>query len=125
MSLPSAFSVQVERSLGKGFFLNATAVKRINTGKNGVRRENMWAVTPRFENRLFEFMMPFVVYERNDPRLGAAMRIGFLTIGSDNLGSIIRKQNFSGSDVYVAIKVNPTYLKRTKKQGSGLRCPSF
>ena len=117
MRLPAALSVQVDRALPKNFYISALAVRRIKFKAPGVDRANILAITPRYERRWFEVATPVVLYDDKDLRLGASIKLAFLTIGSDNVLSIFRKHNFSGSDIYVALKLNP-FLNRSKS-GSG------
>ena len=117
MRLPAALSVQVDRALPKNFYISALTVRRIKFKAPGVDRANILAITPRYERRWFEVATPVVLYDDKDLRLGASIKLAFLTIGSVNVLSIFWKHNFSGSDIYVALKLNP-FLNRSKS-GSG------
>ncbi len=109
---PAAITVFAERSLSNHFFINALMVRRLSFLGAMPERDNIWAITPRFESRWFEASLPLVLYNDRDFRLGTAVRLGPLTVGTDNIISWFGSQDFTGSDVYVALKLNPFNLKK-------------
>ena len=64
-------------------------------------------VSPRYETRWFGASIPVSLYNWEKVNYGLALRLGFLSLGTDNLGSMIENKDFSGSDFYVALKINP------------------
>ena len=113
--LPAAISLQADLALTKTLFVNATAVRRIRLNGAAVERSNILSLTPRFETRWFAAFVPITLFNDRDLRMGAALRLGPLTVGSDNILSMIQTQStFTGSDVYVALKINPVDLNRNK-----------
>ena len=132
--LPAALSLQADYSVSDRFYVGGLFVHRIPLGKaaNVIRRSNLLVISPRFESRWFGVSSHFLHYNWQDFRLGISIRLGFLTIGTDNLGSILRKSDFSGTDFYVALKVNPFNIgggqsgKGGKKaRGKNVRCYEF
>lgn len=105
--LPGALSLQADYAINERFFVNAMLVQRLPYQQNAVKRGNLMAVTPRFEHRWFGAMLPVSLYNYDRFRIGASVRLAFLTIGTENLLSFTNKSNFSGSDIYFALKVNP------------------
>ncbi|MDX1667327.1 MAG: hypothetical protein R3350_08860, partial [Saprospiraceae bacterium] len=106
--LPTALSIQVDRSISEMFFLNATLVQGVPLHRTAAPRGSMLALTPRLESRWYGAALPIKLYNWDTPTVGLAMRLGFLVVGSDNLGSLFGRQaEFSGTDLYVALKVNP------------------
>jgi hypothetical protein len=71
-----------------------------------VRRPAQIAVTPRYETDWFEAMLPLSLYEYRLPRIGAAVRLGFLTIGTERLGTLFGVADINGMDVYASVKFN-------------------
>lgn len=110
--MPAGLAVQAERYLGKGFYVNATVVRALPMPGAAIRRTDIVAITPRYEHRWFEASLPLVLLNDRDPRLGLALRLGPVVLGSDNLTSFFGSHNFTGSDIYMAIKINPASLKR-------------
>ncbi len=129
--LPGGVSLQAEYGGLNPFYINMMMVRRIRTPAPGVERGNLFAITPRVEIKWFAVSLPLLLYNDRDFRMGTAIRLGPITIGSDNLMSIVKQQSeFTGSDVYVALKINPFNLgKGGKGSGSkrkgGLNCYSF
>jgi len=108
MFLPAGISLQADYSFDEHLFLNATIVQGLRLGKPGIARNNIIAVSPRFEHRWFSVQLPIILHNYNNVRIGLSGRIAFLTIGSDNLTSLIgRSSDFTGTDIYVGLKINP------------------
>ncbi|MBL4577664.1 MAG: hypothetical protein JKX74_04275 [Flavobacteriales bacterium] len=114
MRLPTALSVQVDYKVRPHVFVNATAIQRIVLPGPGIDRANQLSVTPRFELRWLGLSMPLILYQYTRPRLGAALRIGPLWIGSDKIGSWFFPGKFSGTDFFISLRILP--IKRSKKQ---------
>lgn len=108
MMLPSGISVQADYSFNENIFLNATIVQGVRFNTPGISRNSIAAITPRYEHKWFSVQMPVVLHNYQNLRIGLAGRIAFLTLGSDNLGSLVGKfSDFTGTDFYVGLKINP------------------
>jgi len=107
IQLPTALCLQADYKFTRHIFVHSTWVQRIVLGGPGVDRANIISLTPRFELKWFEFDIPFLLYQYRYPRFGAAVRIGPLSIGSDKIGSILLPGKFSGTDIYISIKIQP------------------
>lgn len=133
MFLPSAFSIQIDRSFSPNFFLNAAVVHGFAMNKITTKRGSIFALSPRFESRWFGASVPISVYNWQDLNLGLSLRLGFITLGTDNLLSMINAGEFTGTDAYFAIKINPLGIgksgggfKRLSKGGKGkVQCYDF
>ncbi|MBC8173255.1 MAG: hypothetical protein H7X71_05045 [Chitinophagales bacterium] len=127
--LPAALTLTADKNFGKGFFANALIVRRLSfINKNMVARANIFAISPRYETRWFGFTVPVSLYEDRDIHAGVAVRLFFLTVGTDNIISWIAPAEFDGSDFYAGIKINPVWLTNIKKSkkykaGKQLDCP--
>ncbi|MFT7589923.1 MAG: hypothetical protein ACI959_002144, partial [Limisphaerales bacterium] len=104
--LPTAISLQADRNLGSDFYLSFILVRNIPLGGAALQREDLFAITPRYERKFFEFAVPVVFADDSELRVGASVRLGWLTIGSDDLGSILIPVKLNGSDIYAGIKIN-------------------
>lgn len=109
MWLPSGLSMQFDVALTNRWYLNAMVMQGVPLNKTAANRGNLIAITPRWESGLLGVAAPVSFYNFHKLRLGLAARIAFLNIGTDNLGSIIGKGKFTGSDFYVALKL-PHFL---------------
>ncbi|MGK0364213.1 MAG: hypothetical protein ACI85O_001270 [Saprospiraceae bacterium] len=108
MILPTGISLQADYSFDENIFLNATIVQGLPLGKPGIIRNNIIAITPRYEHRWFSVQMPLILHNYKDFRIGLAARVAFLIIGTDNIGNLVgRFSDFTGTDVYVGLRVNP------------------
>ncbi len=110
LSLPTAINLQADYSFTENIYLNGLLMHRFPTGQLSPRRESLLALTPRYEHRWFSVSMPISLLNWQEVRTGLAARLGFLVIGSDKVGSLFRKADFTGSDVYFAIKFNYIHL---------------
>lgn len=139
MWLPTAFSAQAEVALAPSFFINATVVQGIPFTKNTIRRTSVLGITPRFEQRWLEAALPITILNWQHVRTGLALRLGFLWLGTEDLGSVINRSNFDSTDFYIALKVNPFQLnfggagnnhnrkqpKIKARSKGGIKCPKF
>ncbi len=107
MVMPAAVSIQADYSFTPNIYLNALVLQRFYAGGTGVKRGSLLALTPRFEHRWVSASLPVSVYNWQDVRLGLAARLGLLVVGSDNLLSWVGQESYTGTDFYIALKVNP------------------
>jgi len=130
MGLPGAISIQADYKIKEYFYVNGVFVQRIPMGVNSIRRNNLMAVTPRFEHRWFGLSMPVVLLNYQKLSLGTSLRLAFLTIGSDDIGSFFGKRNLDSTDFYIALKVNPFNLGLNiggggRRRGKNVKCYQF
>jgi len=119
MGLPTALSVQFDFKAAPRFYVSGLVVQRVKLLKNSLQRPSTLAVVPRFEHRWFSFSLPVVLNDWQSPRVGVAARLGFLYLGTDNLGSFFSKEKLTGADFYVGLKINA--FSFGSREGSGLR----
>lgn len=105
--LPAALQLQADYAFTKNLFLNALVVQRLSIGETLLRRDNLFAVTPRYESRWLGASMPISLYNYKQMRVGLVARLAFLTIGTEHLMSFISNSDLYGSDFYFALKLNP------------------
>ncbi len=136
LALPTAMTLQADYSFTKNVFLNGLFVHRLPTGKLNPHRSSLFALTPRYEHRWFSASLPVSLLNWQRVQVGLAARLGFLVIGSDKIGSLFLKSDYYGTDVYVAIKINPFNLgwkpsdggsggKRKFGKGKDVKCYDF
>ncbi|MCR9171649.1 MAG: DUF5723 family protein [bacterium] len=117
MSLPTFFSAQFDyNAWASRIYINATWIQGIPAGRRtfGVRHANSLSVTPRYESPWIGFSIPLSLYEYRYPQMGAALRLGPLTLGTDKLWSWITNANLYGADVYVHLKIPILYNPKCK-----------
>lgn len=120
--LPTGIALQGDYSVTPFFFVNATLIQRLTRGGNAIQRGNLLAVTPRIETRWLEFALPVSLYNYDALQLGMAARLGFITLGTEKLGSWFWDSNLSGMDFYLAVKFPPFKFDGSgRKYGKGNR----
>ena len=124
--LPGAISLQADYCVTPNVFVNGLIIQRLGYKQAAVERGNFIAVTPRFEHRWYGVSMPISMYNYEEFNVGISLRLGFLTIGSENLGSYFNSSDFTGSDFYFALKVNPFSLNLgSGNRGKSAKCYYF
>jgi hypothetical protein len=103
--LPFSMSLQFDYKLKKSIYINALIVQPVTLSDINMHGIHIIALTPRFEERGYSFSLPVSIVEKKAAQIGVAARLGILTLGSDQILSIIRKGNFYGSDIYAGIKL--------------------
>lgn len=126
--LPGAISLQADYAVTPNIFINGLIIQRLGYKQAAVERGNFIAITPRYEHRWYGISFPISFYNWEEFNFGASLRLGFITIGSENLGSYFHRSDFTGSDFYFAIKVNPFDLNLgggSNNRGKGAKCYYF
>lgn len=103
--LPSAISAQFDYHLKEHWFVNASMIYGFPLAKGALSRPAQISITPRYETRIFEASMPVSLYDWTEPRIGLALRLYGITIGTDKLGGFFHFSNFTGLDFYFSIKL--------------------
>jgi hypothetical protein len=106
MGLPTGLSAQFDVQIAPHFYGSAVVVQRTPLLKHSMRRASTLALVSRYEHRWFSFSLPVVLNDWQSLRIGMAARLGWLYLGSDNLGSFFEKDKLSGADAYIGLKIN-------------------
>jgi len=114
--LPTALSVQYDYNFENGFYLNATIVQNLSFyNQLGIIRQDLLAVTPRFELPRFEVSLPVSLRKYKHPSVGLAFRLwNNIIIGSDRLFPTLINQDLYGLDIYFGIKFAKLYTNKCK-----------
>jgi hypothetical protein len=104
IALPAAVSMQFDYSYNDHWYLNATVVHPVRIAKAYIYRPAVIGLTPRYESRFFDISLPISLYDYRYPRIGLAARIYYFTIGTEKILGFFNLTNFSGLDLYVALK---------------------
>jgi len=134
LGLPTAFSLQADYKVIENVFVSALFINRISFSAFSVKATNFTAIAPRFEHRWGMISLPISITEYKRVKMGAALRLGFIVVGSDDLGSFLGAKEFRGTDFYLGIKANPFNIGNSKSKkgvnkGSGkksqVKCYKF
>ena len=116
MGLPTALSAQFDVRIAPLLYVSGVLVQRVSLSKYSVKRPSTLAVVPRFEHRWVSVSLPLVVDDWQTFRAGAAIRLAWFYLGTDNLGSFFTKEKLSGTDFYIGFKINAFSLNFNKKE---------
>ena len=115
-------------AIRENLYVNATLIQRTPIGTNTIERGNLFALTPRYESRWISAFLPVSIYNWQNFQIGTAIRLAFLTIGTENIGSFFGQKNLTGTDFYAAIRINPYKLGWKNgggKKGKAVKCYEF
>ena len=128
IGLPTAASLQAEYQFYPNFYVNTTLVQRLKFNAQAIGRDNIFAVTPRYNSRWLSASLSLILRNYQQLRTGFSVRLAWFVIGSDNLGSWVGKSTFTGTDIFFGLKINPF---RTGPwnfgggRGKGAKCYDF
>lgn len=100
IGLPTAISLQFDYHINNNYYVSFAWVQPIRIVANTIWRPAQLAIIPRYENRFFGFSLPVSIYNYSKPRIGMAIRVYSLSIGTDNLSSWFHSNEFTGADIY-------------------------
>ena len=106
MGLPTAFSLQGDVAVAENIFVNGLLIQRLRFNDLILSRDNLFAITPRFESHWFDASLPLSILNYEQVQIGLAARVAFFTLGTDNLMSYLGQKRLTGSDFYMALKIN-------------------
>ena len=104
MSLPAAVSLQFDYHFKKRVYLSGFWIHPLRFQDKSVRHTAQLAFIPRYESRLVGISLPFSWYDYQNLRLGLAIRLYTVTIGTEKLGTLLGINDFNGMDFYFNIK---------------------
>jgi len=106
MGLPTALSFQADWNCYDNLFVNLTVIKGFGHGHGqGVVQPDVYSLTPRYESKWLEASLPFslIYYGHWRPRLGFAVRAGYLFFGADAPAGLFKLRNMYGTDFYIGV----------------------
>ncbi|KAA9333273.1 hypothetical protein F0P96_09865 [Hymenobacter busanensis] len=124
--LPTALNIDADYHLWTKLYVNA-ALSQSLRGRNaiGMRTFSYAALTPRFETRWLELSTPLsLINNYQTVALGASVRIGPLTVGSNDLGALFASSNPYGASGYAEFSLFQFSNWRHKEKKSKSRLPS-
>lgn len=106
IGLPTSLSVQTDYKYNDKLYFGTLTMLPLKISEYQLRRPALLAFIPRYETKKFEASLPVSFHDFYELRLGLSLRLGFLTIGTDKLGTLVGLSNFDGFDFYTMIKFN-------------------
>jgi outer membrane protein OmpA-like peptidoglycan-associated protein len=120
LALPHAISLQADFHAWKGAYANLTWINPIASDGNGPRANGLLALIPRYEWKWYEVAIPLSLHRYDKFRFGFAFRAYGLTLGSDNLGGLMKMTDLEGLDIYGSLKVPLTKERIRDTDGDGV-----
>jgi hypothetical protein len=119
---PASLILFADYKVNQNVFINGLIVQPIQAWGAGPVYGGMMALTPRWEHKWYCISLPLSLYQYQKLRYGLAARMGYLTLGTEDLGSIISKRNFNGTDVYAGLKIAfGTPVRKTYRMGKKVK----
>ena len=117
MAMPTSFSLQADYKIVEYVYASAVFINRISFSPYAVKATNFISIAPRFEHRWGMFSIPVNITEYNRVKVGAAVRLGYFIIGTDDLSSFLGTSEFRSTDIYFGVKANPFSIGSGSKGG--------
>ena len=101
--LPTALHLNVDYRFTRNLFLNTAVLHNLRSKDAvGMRQYSVLAVAPRLEGRKLELAVPvYLTNNYRDLTMGAMVRLGGLTVGSNNLAAMLSSNKAVGPDLYM------------------------
>jgi hypothetical protein len=107
MKLPTVLSLQGDWKLQDHFYLNATIVKGLGHGdRPGAVAPDIYSITPRYQSEWWDVSIPLslLYYGVWRPRIGLAVRAGYVFFGGDAPASLLALGRLRGTDFYAGVR---------------------
>ena len=114
VGLPTTLRLQFDYNIYKNYYVNATVIQPIRLFEYSVMAAPRLMLEPRYESEYFDFCLPISLYNYEYIRLGASLRVAFITIGTEKLATYLGIGDANGIDFYVSVKVG---LVKANKMG--------
>lgn len=122
MNLPTALSVQIDYQIWKTIYVNLTPFLAFQFKNNDTKVHDISSITltPRWDHKWFGVFIPVQYNGLDGFRLGTALRLGPLVVGTSNLSPILGKKTIYGADIYALVKIPIPYGKPKDKDKDGI-----
>lgn len=129
--LPTRLSFQIDHRINESFFVGAMLIQPLRLNETAILGGSLFTIAPRYERYLFSASLPISSYQWDGWRMGLALRMGPLYLGTEKLASFGKQAKFTGTDFYIGLRVSPWLFSRNaallsaggKRNGSA--CPKF
>ncbi len=107
VALPMKINAYVDYNIWKGFYANLGASIAPGFKKNPEKTRGIseFSITPRFEHKWFAFYLPVSVNTHGNPHLGTGMRVGPLTLGTNDILPLMGKKTIYDANIYMNLSI--------------------
>lgn len=111
MQTPSAFSLQFDYHIWKGFYVNATSMLNLIGKKTDtkVKVPNQISITPSFDIAGFGLHLPFSYNKYAGLKTGIATRLGPLTVGVTDYRALFARGKVRGVELFAGLRLPILY----------------
>jgi len=111
MRTPSAFSLQFDYHIWKGFYVNATSMLNLIGKKTDtkVKVPNQISITPSFDIAGFGLHLPFSYNKYAGLKTGIATRLGPLTVGVTDYRALFARGKVRGVELFAGLRLPILY----------------
>lgn len=104
-ALPMALSTNFDYKFSEKIYFNATWIQSLRNPKAiGMNQPSMFAVTPRYESKMFDVAVPIALQNGyRNLTIGLTGRAGPFFIGTENLGGVLNIGNPKGISTYFGL----------------------
>lgn len=103
--LPMAVRMHMDHRPVEHLAIRVAGTLGMDRGDQGVRTPSDIAFSVRYESRWIEVGVPVSFHQWQGMRVGMAVRLGLLMVGSDKVGALLGLANITGMDVYAGLKL--------------------
>ena len=111
MRTPSAFSIQIDYHIWKGFYINATSMINL-IGKKTVTKvkvANQFSITPSFDIAGIGLHLPLSYNKYSGLKTGIATRLGPLTVGVTDYRPLFARGKVKGLELFAGLRIPILY----------------
>lgn len=111
MRTPSAFSLQIDYHIWKGFYINATGMLNLIGKKTDtkVKVPNQFSITPSFDIAGIGVHLPFSYNSYSGLKTGISSRLGPLSIGVTDYRPLFAKGKVKGIEFFAGVRLPVLY----------------
>ncbi len=129
VGLPTRLSLQLDGRISNHWFVGAALMQNLADPRTATVMPSTYQVTPRYESRVFDVLVPVTFNELGHSTVGTFVRFGPLIIGSNSLwSSLVYADASDVTDVFLAVKIPVRYNRPKDRDGDKVsddrdRCP--
>lgn len=111
MRTPSAFSIQIDYHIWKGFYINATSMINLIGKKTDtkVKVANQFSITPSFDIAGIGLHLPLSYNKYSGLKTGIATRLGPLTVGVTDYRPLFARGKVKGLELFAGLRIPILY----------------
>jgi hypothetical protein len=105
VGLPTRLVLSADYQMHRNWFIQTQWVQSLRSRYNlHMRHQSYLMLSPRYEKEFIEFSLPtFLAYDYSALRMGAALRLGPIYLGTNSLKTLLRPARIRDADFYIGI----------------------